>query len=140
MSYLGNQIRGGSMVAERFSGNGSETEFNLNHDYGNEASVLVTIAGVKQTTDTYAVRAGKLIFTSPPASGSENIEIVYMGGSFVTNPYLSADSQGTIRINGKTVSENVTISSTYNASAAGPLTIANGFSITVAANSTFTIF
>ena len=52
MSYLGNQIRGGSMVAERFSGNGSETEFSLNHDYGNEASVLVTISGVKQTTDT----------------------------------------------------------------------------------------
>jgi hypothetical protein len=66
--------------------------------------------------------------------------LVYVGGRVLTNPYLSADTYGVIRINANTISENVTITTGYNGSSAGPLTVANNVTVTVANNSTWTIF
>ncbi len=111
------------------------------YEYGNEASVLVFIDGVKQKTDSYAVINGQIIFTTaPPTSGTNNIEVVYLGGSVVTTPYLSADNFGIVRINANILTENVSITTGYNASSAGPLTIANSVTVQIANNSTWTIF
>lgn len=140
MSYLGNQPVGGSIVSEFFSGTGTTTAFTLAHTYGNEASVLVFIDGVRQNTLGYAVINAQLVFDTSPPAGTNNIEIVYLGGRVVTNPYLSADTQGIIRINANRITENCTITTGYNASAAGPLEIADGVTVTIANNSTFTIF
>lgn len=140
MSYLGNQPVGGSIVSEFFSGNGSTTAFTLSYTYGNEASVLVFIDGVRQATTGYAVINGQIVFDTSPPSGSSNIELVYLGGRVVTNPYLSADTNGIIRINASTLTENVVITTGYNGSSAGPLTIANGVTVTISNNSTWTIF
>jgi len=63
-----------------------------------------------------------------------------LGGRVLTNPYLSADTYGVIRVNPNTISENVTITTGYNGSSAGPLTIANNVTVTIANNSTWTIF
>lgn len=131
MSYLGNQLVNGSFQSEYFSGDGSTTEYNLAYPHGNEPSVIVSISGVKQKTDSYALIAGKLVFTEAPPAGSNNIEVVYLGNRVLTNPYLSADTYGIIRINPNTISENVTIPTLYNASSAGPLTIANNRTVTV---------
>ena len=110
------------------------------YEYGNEASVLVFIDGVKQKTDSYAVINGQIIFTTaPPNSGTNNIEIVYLGGSVVTTPYLSADEFGIIRINAAEITQNATITTGYNASSAGPLKVANSVTIVVSNNSTWTI-
>ena len=140
MSYLGNQLVGGSIVSEYFSGTGSATTFALTYTYGNEASVIVCVSGVKQRTDTYALINGQIVFTVAPALGSGNIELTYLGGRVVTNPYLSADTQGIIRINANIISENVSIATGYNGSTAGPVTVANNYVVTTANNSTWTIF
>jgi hypothetical protein len=140
LSYLGNQLSGGTVVSEFFSGTGSATTYTLSYTYGNEASVFVFIDGVKQATNTYAVINGQIVFTAAPPSGTNNIELVYVGGRVLTNPYLSADTYGVIRINANTISENVTITTGYNGSSAGPLTVANNVTVTVANNSTWTIF
>ena len=140
MSYLGNQLVGGSIVSEYFSGTGSTTTFTLTYTYGNEASVIVCVSGVKQRTDTYALINGQIVFTVAPALGSGNIELTYLGGRVVTNPYLSADTQGIIRINANIISENVSIATGYNGSTAGPVTVANNCVVTTANNSTWTIF
>jgi hypothetical protein len=140
MSYIGTQPVGGSIVSEFFSGNGTTTAFTLSFTYGNEASVLVFIDGVRQATTGYAVINGQIVFDTAPPSGSNNIELVYLGGKVVTNPYLSADTNGIIRINASTLTENVVITTGYNGSSAGPLTIANGVTVTVSNNSTWTIF
>jgi hypothetical protein len=140
MSYLGNQPIGGAVVSEFFSGDGNTTTFNLNHTYGNEASVLVFIDGVRQNTLGYAVINGQIVFDTSPPSGTNNIEIVYLGGRVVTNPYLSADPEGIIRINASLVTKNTVITTGYNASSAGPLTIANDVTVIVSNNSTWTIF
>ena len=140
MAYIGNQITGGTFRSEFFSGDGTTTTYTLAYTTGNEASVIVSVSGVKQATNTYALINGQLVFTEAPPTGTNNIEIVYMGDRVMVNPYLSADTQGIVRINANILTENVSITTGYNASSAGPLTIANNVTVTIANNSTWTIF
>ncbi len=140
MSYLGTQPVGGQIVSEFFSGDGSTTTYTLNYPYGNEASTMVFISGVKQKTDSYAVINGQLVFTEAPPAATNNIEVIYLGGSIVTNPYLSADVYGVIRVNPNIITQNTAITTGYNGRSAGPITVANNVTVTVANNSTWTIF
>ena len=140
MSYIGNIPQSGAIRSQFFSGDGSTTTFNLSYEYGNEASVLVFITGVKQRTDSYSVINGQIIFSTAPPSATDNIEIIYLGGSVVTTPYLAADTYGIIRINANTITTNTTIGDGYNGSSAGPLTVANNVIVVVANSSTWTIF
>ena len=140
MSYIGNQILNGSFRSEFFSGDGTTTAFTLGYGTGNEASVLVSVSGVVQATNTYALNNGQLVFTESPPTGTNNIEIRYLGDRVQVNPALSADTYGIVRINSNVLSENVAIPTGYNASSAGPLTIADGKTVQLANNSTWTIF
>ena len=140
MSYIGNQISGGTFRSEYFSGDGSTTAYNLAYGTGSESSVIVCISGVKQKTDTYALINGQIVFTEAPPAGTNNIELTYMGERVLTNPYLSADTFGIVRINANILTENCSITTGYNASSAGPLTIANSVTVQIANNSTWTIF
>lgn len=140
MAVIGNALISGSFQSEYYSGNGTTTEFTLTYPHGNESSVIVSISGVKQKTDTYGLVAGKIVFTEAPPSGTNNIEVVYLGNSVLTNPYLSADTYGILRINPTVISENVTVTTGYNASSAGPITIANNRTVTVANGATWVIF
>ena len=140
MSYLGNSPLGGQIVSEFFSGDGSTTTYTLSYPYGNEASTMVFVSGVKQKTDSYAVINGQLVFTEAPPAASQNIEVIYLGGRIMTNPYLAADTYGIIRINANQITENVTITTGYNGSSAGPITVANNRVVTIANNSVWTIF
>ena len=140
MSYIGNQITGGTFRSEYFSGDGSTTTYSLAYGTGNEASVIVCISGVKQKTDSYALINGQIVFTEAPPAGTSNIELTYMGDRVVVSPYLSADTYGIVRVNASTLTENVSITTGYNASSAGPLTLANNVTVSVANNATWTIF
>ena len=140
MSYLGNAPISGAYRTQYLSGDGTTTTFNLTFPTGNEASVVVTISGVVQQATTYSLNNGQIIFSQAPPSGTNNIEIRYLGDRLTVTPYLSADTYGTIRINSNVISENCTISLGYNGSSAGPLTIANGVIVSVANGSTWTIF
>jgi hypothetical protein len=140
MSYLGTQPLGGQIVSEFFSGDGSTTTYTLNYSYGNEASTMVFVSGVKQKTDSYAVINGQLVFTEAPPAATQNIEVIYLGGRIMTNPYLAADTYGIIRINANQITENVVITTGYNGSSAGPITVANNRVVTIANNSVWTIF
>jgi hypothetical protein len=140
LSYIGNSIINGTFRSEFFSGDGTTTAFTLGYGTGNEASVLVSVSGVVQATNTYALNNGQLVFTESPPTGTNNIEIRYLGDRVQVNPALSADTYGVVRINSNVLSENVAIPTGYNASSAGPLTIADGKTVTIANNSTWTIF
>jgi len=140
MSYIGNHPISGTIRSQFFSGDGSTNTFNLLYEYGNEASVLVFISGVKQKTDSYGVINGQIVFLATPPAGTDNIEVIYLGGSVVTTPYLSADQYGMIRINPQELVTDAVISTGYNASAAGPIVIANNVTLTISNNSTFTVF
>lgn len=140
MSYLGNAPISGAYRTQYLSGDGSTTTYNLTFPTGNEASVVVTISGVVQQATTYSLNNGQIIFSAAPPSGTNNIEIRYLGDRLSVTPYLSADTYGVIRLNSSTLTENCAISSGYNASSAGPLKIANNVIVAIANNSTWTIF
>lgn len=140
MSYLGNQLLNGTFRSEYFSGDGSTTTYRLTYLTGNESSIIVSISGVVQASYTYSLNNGQIIFSAPPPAGTNNVEIRYLGERVSVNPYLSADLYGIIRLNSNVLTENCTISTGYNASSAGPLTVANNVVVTIANNSTWTIF
>jgi hypothetical protein len=140
MSYIGQQPSTGSFRSEYFSGDGSTTAFTLSYGTGNEASVIVCIAGVKQKTDSYALVNGQILFSEAPPAGTSNIELTYLGERVLVNPYMAADTYSVIRLNPSTLTENVTISTGYNGASAGPLTLANNVVVQVANNSTWTIY
>jgi hypothetical protein len=139
MSYLGNPPSVGTFRSDYFSGDGSTTTFTLSYGTGNESSVIVSISGVVQAAYTYSLNNGQIIFTGAPPAGTNNIEVRYLGEKVLVNPYLSADSRGTLRINSNIISENVVISLGYNASYTGPIQIANGYNVVVSNNSVWKI-
>lgn len=139
MSYLGIPSAVGTFNSEYFSGDGVTTAFNLTYGTGNESSVLVTVSGAPQQARTYSLNNGQIIFTGAPPAGTNNIEVRYLGEKVIVNPYLSADTQGIIRVNSNIISENVQITVGYNASSTGPITIANNRTVTVANNSVWKI-
>lgn len=139
MSYLGQNPVSGTFRTEYFSGNGTNTTFNLTYGTGNEASVIVTIFGIQQQARTYSLNNGQLIFSQAPPVGTSNIEVRYLGEKLIVNPALSADSYGIIRINSNVISENVSISLGYNASTTGPVQIANNRVVSIANNSVWKI-
>ena len=59
------------------------------------------------------------------------------GEKLVGNP--AVDAQGIIRYNPQTISETVTIPNNVNAFSAGPLTIGDGYTITIGTGSNWTI-
>ena len=83
MSYLGSQLQGGSITVDYFSGDASTTVFNLTYQHGNEAALLVFVAGVKQKASTYALGNRQITFVSAPASGTNNIEVIYLNGPVI---------------------------------------------------------
>ena len=139
MSYLGQPPVSGTFRSDYFSGNNSTTTFNLTYGTGNESSVIVSIFGVVQAATTYSLNNGQIIFSGAPPSGTNNIEVRYLGEKVLVNPYLSSDTQGIIRINSNYINENTAISIGYNGSSTGPLTIANNRTVTIATGSTWKI-
>lgn len=139
MSYLGAAPTPGTFRVDYFSGTGTSTTFNLSYPTGNEASVIVTISGVLQQASTYSLYNGQIVFTQAPPSGTNNIEVRYLGEKLTVPPVLSADTYGIIRINANIISENVTITTGYNGSSTGPIQIANGKTVYVSTGSTWKI-
>lgn len=140
MSYLGQSPTAGTFRVEYFSGTGSTTAYNLSYGTGNESSVIVSILGIKQQARTYSLNNGQLLFSQAPPVGTNNIEVTYLGEKVLVNPYLSADTQGIIRINSNVINENTAITLGYNASSAGPLSIANNRTVSISTGSTWKIF
>ncbi len=64
----------------RFSGTGSQTDFTLTIDPGNENNTRVYVDGEYQQKNTYSVTGTTLAFASAPNSGTDNIE-VEIGGT-----------------------------------------------------------
>jgi hypothetical protein len=101
LSYIGQQLSTGVFRSEYFSGDNTTTTFPLAFATGNESSVIVTISGVKQKTDSYVLFDGQIIFLEAPPTGTNNIEVLYLGLSptvrddttFVdkTGPFASAE-------------------------------------------------
>ena len=140
MSYLGEQPRFSEYPSQLISPNGTDTSFTLDNSVGNPAQLIVSISGVKQSVNAYAITATTIDFgvgNAPPA-GTLTLEIIYLG---LRSDYVLADQTqgGTInpaimRTNGQTIDQNMTVASTVNAVSGGPITVTSPYVVTVLGN------
>ena len=146
MAYLGNSPKGNllTMNSSQFSGDNSETNFTLSQTVGNTNEIEVFVGNVRQDPHSaYTVSGGTtLAFTSAPASGTNNIYVVYIGKSLGENtPGENSIEFGMIKaINGgyenkAAISSDITVDAADNMMVCGPAS----FSGTVTVNGTLTV-
>ena len=76
MSYIGNSLPANFQslpAVQRFNGDGSDTTFTLAAQIANDQSILVSVDGVTQDSNAYAVSGTTLTFTAAPSAGTGNI-------------------------------------------------------------------
>ncbi len=135
MSYIGEQPRFSDYPSQLISPNGTDTSFTLTNSVGTPASIIVSISGVKQAVNAYAVTGTLLDFGAgnPPPSGTNTLEVVYLGlkadPSPIQDQTLGIDA--IMRTNAQTITENMSVASTVNAMSCGPITIADTKVVTV---------
>ncbi len=69
-------------TAEQFVGTGAQLTFTLTKTPANAASVIITIDGVKQQSNTYSIGTNQIIFSEAPPLGSA-IECINLGSQGV---------------------------------------------------------
>ena len=140
MSYIGEQPRFSDYPSQLLSPNGTDVSFTLSNSVGTPASIIVSISGVKQSVNSYAVTGTLLDFGAgnPVPAGTNTLEVVYLGLKADPSP-IQDQTLGTnaiMRTNAQTISENISVASTVNAQSAGPITIADTYVVTVLGNCT----
>jgi hypothetical protein len=141
MPYIGVEPESNFQTAPavvRFSGDGSDTTFDLGRTIGSVQDILVSVDGVVQDTTAYTVPDGQtLTFTAAPSSNSGNNIFVYfleVGGASVAP---AAENKGNFknggmfRTNAQSMDISTTILATENATATGTLGIASGVTLTI---------
>jgi len=145
MAYLGNSPKTNliTMNSEQFSGDGTTTNFTLAQTVTLTAEIEVFIGNVRQDPfSAYTVAGQTLSFTSAPASGTNNIYVVFQGKSVgETTAGANSIEFGMIKsINGgyenkATISSNITVDASDNMMVCGPAS----FTGTVVVNGTLTV-
>jgi hypothetical protein len=145
MAYLGNSPKTNliTMNSEQFSGDGTTTNFTLAQTVTLAAEIEVFVGNVRQDPfSAYTVSGQTLSFTSAPASGTNNIYVVFQGKSVgETTAGANSIEYGMIKaINGgyenkATISSNITVDAADNMMVVGPAS----FTGTVTVNGTLTV-
>ena len=80
MPYLGTGPIYGDLPVKTFTGDGSATTFTLDHSVPSDASIIVSIDGVRQHVGSYNAAGGTTLdfLSVAPASGT-SIEVVHLG-------------------------------------------------------------
>lgn len=100
MSYIGKSLPGfvsNQLIQSTFSGDGSTTAFTLPESVANDASVNISIDGVRQHTSAYDVSGVSLTFTEAPPNSSE-IEVVLFGVERTTISVPTSNSVGVVEL------------------------------------------
>ncbi len=121
--------------------NGTDTYVTLNESPVSEASIIVTIDGVKQQTDAYSVTGTRLDFAPTIPTTTQQIEVVYLGLASDGIPTVdqTLGTNALLRTNAQTINENITIGATINAVSGGPITIADGWTVTITAGGNWSV-
>ena len=119
MPYIGNTAANrfvASKAASLFSGDGSETQFTLDHSVGSDEDILVSVDGVIQEPSVaYSVSGTTLTFTAAPSNNSGNNIFVYY--LFRTVATVNHPSTSALTATTGTFSGNLTSSGTITGNA-----------------------
>ena len=139
-----NTNRYAQFPSDLLTGDGTTVAFTLSRAPASPSSLLVTVDGVKQHSNTYTTGGSQVIFTEAPPLAS-TIEVVHLGAqaivqtvsdSSITASKMSSDnhvggSQYLVRLNANTITSNQTIPAGQNGVSGGPITIANGVTVVI---------
>jgi hypothetical protein len=144
-----------------FNGTGSQVAFMLSRNVSTVNDIQVVINNVVQQPVNYSVSGNTLTITAAPSSGTSNVYVRYLSTNLQTispqqgsvaltsfsatgtpsattflrgdNSWASAGGPAgdIFYLNSKTVTANRTITSTENAMSSGPITIADGVTVTI---------
>ena len=95
-TYIGNQPRT-TVDVDSYNGDGVTTNFTLREVPATQSAVWVFIDGVRQATNAYSILSNVLTFTEPPQSGTNNIQILFIGETTLIRA-LDANSVTTLSI------------------------------------------
>jgi len=79
MSYIGVSPSTAAFPFDQFSGNGTTTAFTMSYAPASTTSMVVSISGVVQNPNTYAITGLTLTFSAAPPTGTNNIGVLYLG-------------------------------------------------------------
>ena len=140
MAYIGNNVPANFQAPPavvRFSGDNSDTTFDLGRTIGSVQEILVSVDGVVQDSAAYTVPDGStLTFSAAPSSGTNNIFVYFLelaAGTITPTSEFKGNFKngGMFRTNAQALDTNITILATENAQVTGTLTINSGITLTV---------
>ena len=112
MSYLGQEPEFASYPSKLFSGDGSTTDFTLDHAPPNDAALLVFIDGVRQDTNAFSLSGTTLQMSAAPPSGTDNVEVVHLGLK------VDVGTPGDSTVTSAKIADGAIVNADINASAA----------------------
>ena len=146
MPYIGQKVPGSYQAikaVQQFDGDNSTTTFTLTTTVSSPQDVLVSVDGVIQdAASAYTIPDGvTLTFTAAPSSGTDNIFVNYLApqAGTITPPAENKGNfkgGGLFRTNAQSLTSDITILATENASVTGPFTVASGVTLTVESGGT----
>ena len=87
MAYIGNVPKTANFAIDTFNGDNATVNFTLRDAPATTSSILVFVGGIRQHTDTYTLSARILQFTEAPPTGTNNIQVLFLGiGTTTTVP------------------------------------------------------
>jgi hypothetical protein len=147
MAFIGSTPSTQNLVAatDYFNGDGTTVAFTLSRPVYATYQVAVVVNNVPQNpSSAYTVVGTTITFTSAPPAGSSNIYVSYP--TQVINLTAGGEAGATgggsdqvFYLNGQTVNTSYTIPAGTNAMSAGPITIADGATVTVPDGTSWTI-
>lgn len=89
MAYLGNQPTSSTFAIDSFNGDNSTVNFTLREAPLATSSILIFVGGIRQHTDTYSVSSTTLTFSEAPPTGTNNIQVLFLG--LGASPHIPSD-------------------------------------------------
>ena len=87
MSYIGNLPKTANFAVDTFSGDNTTVNFTLRDAPATTSAILVFVGGIRQQTDSYTLSGTTLQFTEAPPTGTNNIQVLFLGiGTTTTVP------------------------------------------------------
>jgi hypothetical protein len=125
-------------------GNGNSTYYVISSSGGSEYEVGIgtyTSSGttLSRTTVLSSSNSGSLVNLS---AGTKDVFVTYPAGKATyetAGQEIYAGADGSIYLNAITIARDSTIPANYNGMSAGPVTVANGITVTIATGSVWTV-
>ena len=86
MAYIGNIPKTANFAIDTFNGDNATVNFTLRDAPATTSSILVFVGGIRQHTDTYTLSERTLQFSEAPPTGTNNIQVLFLGIGTTTVP------------------------------------------------------